>query len=328
MQKLLFMFIIFMVSGTACAVSTPSVAQLPPTSTEAETLPTSTVTPSPPPLPISPTPTQGAFPLPENSPSGKILVFKTETGISMMNPDGSDQEPLLNPPVGLATLSSDVQKVAYEFQSGIHILDLQANQGTLLYAPGLFPHWSPDSQQIGFECNDKADWRICVINVDGTNLRKYGEWNEHQRVSFNDWSSDGNQIVFTLFAFPPGGGRGRGTIQRLDLSTGEIITLLDETALENIAWIANPALSPDGTHLLFSGKQTEIYSIFSMKLQTNEIQLIENETYDLTNPVWSPDGQFFIAHARTPLLFTITGEILYALNIPGGLVTSWVALKP
>lgn len=245
-----------------------------------------------------------------------------------MNPDGSGQEPLINAPVGLATLSSDAQKVVYEFQSEIHVLDLLTNQDTLLYAPGLFPHWSPDTQQIGFECNEKADWRVCVMNADGTNLRKYGEWSEHQRVTFNDWSSDGNKIVFTLHTSPPGGGRARGTIQLLDLMTGEITTLVDETTLANLAWIANPALSPDNTQLLFSAKQDEIYSIFSLNLQTREIQLMENETYNLTNPLWSPDGQFFFAHAETPLLFTIAGEILYTLDISGGLVTSWVSSKP
>lgn len=264
----------------------------------------------------------------ENNPSGKILVFKTETGISMMNPDGSGQAPLINAPVELATLSFDAQKVAYEFQSEIHILDLLTHQDTLLYSPGLFPHWSPDTQQIGFECNDKADWRICVMNVDGTTLRKLGEWSERETVSFNAWSSDGNKIVFTLFSFPPGGGRGRGTIQSLDWMTGEITMLLDETTLENIEWIANPALSPDGTRLLFSGKQDEIYSIFSMNLHTREVQIMENETYDLSIPVWSPDGQFFFAHAETPLLFTVAGELLYALDIPGGLVTSWVIPGP
>ena len=102
-----------------------------------------------------------------------------------MNPDGSGQASLINAPVGLATLSSAAQKVAYEIQSEIHILDILSRQDTLLYSPGLFPHWSPDSQQIGFECNDKADWRICVMNVDGTNPRKFGDWSEYQTAKFN-----------------------------------------------------------------------------------------------------------------------------------------------
>ncbi len=257
-------------------------------------------------------------------PRGKLVVSTTDDGLFMVNPDGSDQKLLIPAPVGLGTLSPGLNKIAYEIRGEIHVLDIQTSEDLVIFSPGFYPHWSPDGSRIGFNCNMDFLAKICVINADRTDLRIFGENNENQRLNFDNWSQDGNIITFTSYSFPPSGGRGIGTIQILNLNTNEISSVLDETMLDKIQAIGNSSLSFDNSQIYFLGTQNEIFSVFSINLQTQDIQLIENENYDLSNPVWSPDGQFFFVHGETPLLFTSTGEFLYGLDIPGGLVTSWV----
>ena len=204
--------------------------------------------------------------------------------------------------------------------------------------------WSPNGEEIGFDCFSKETEvsEVCLMDVEKgslhilTNSIQFGaQRNSKDGVRFGNWNSDGTKIVFLTSLVPQSSGYGRRIIQVLNITNGKVQTVIDENDTQDIIRFGKPSISPDGNTILFSAKSGSHYAIFRINIDGSHLERVTppSDLFDISNPVWSPDGTSFVAFAPiqnqriidgVPTLFSKTGEMLGQLDFKGGLVVSWI----
>jgi len=162
------------------------------------------------------------------------------------------------------------------------------------------PAWTPDGRFIVFASERDGNEEVYRIRADGSdpvNLTRHPGADGHPRVS-----PDGQLIYFNSNRSSDPATFSRGTMDRDH--NHEIYTMtLDGGDVRRVTdlpdWDTYPAISPDGTELLWrriartggkseSGRNSEV---FWMDLKTGEWRnLTANQAYDGW-PAWSPDGK-------------------------------------
>jgi TolB protein len=162
------------------------------------------------------------------------------------------------------------------------------------------PTWTPDGRFIVFASERDGNEEVYRMRADGSdpvNLTRHPGADGHPKVS-----PDGRLIYFNSNRSSDPATFSRGTMDREH--NHEIYTMtLDGSDVRRITdlpdWDTYPAVSPDGTHLLWrriaptggkseSGRNSEV---FWMNLKTGEQKnLTANQAYDGW-PAWSPDGR-------------------------------------
>jgi Tol biopolymer transport system component len=219
---------------------------------------------------------------PSWSPDGtKALIgcdFATPSGLvrpATVNPDGTGFTLLDNPDPDLSLFcwswSPDGTRLACEGGSDLRperdgLYTVRASDGGDLFRLtknpyGDFfccpvrnedgvPSYSPDGTQITFtRVNQKGDYAVFVVNVDGTGVRQVTPWGlEGGRGS---WSPDGQWIVLGLKDFYPSPSwtrRGKLFLVRPD---GSDLHRIDIDTGGKWYYAKEPTWSPDGTRILF-----------------------------------------------------------------------------
>ncbi|MGE0031441.1 MAG: hypothetical protein AB7T20_10020 [Steroidobacteraceae bacterium] len=162
------------------------------------------------------------------------------------------------------------------------------------------PVWTPDGEAIVFASERDGDMEVYRMKADGSgpiNLTRHPGADGHPKVS-----PDGRLIYFNSNRSSDPATFSRGTMDRdhnheiytMTLDGGDVRCITDLPD-----WDTYPAVSPDGTQLLWrriaptggkseSGRNSEV---FWMDLRTGEQKnLTANQAYDGW-PAWSPDGQ-------------------------------------
>jgi hypothetical protein len=153
--------------------------------------------------------------------------------------------------------------------------------------------------------------------------------------AFASWSNDGEKIGLLYYADPPETSQGTRTYYS---ETLKILDLCTESDLSGIEAIQNAALSPDGSSFLFSVKSGEYIAVYRVHADGSGLTCITPETlqFDITFPVWSPDGKGFVAYLPAqegaltnaiyvPTVFDLSGKIIYRITMDdGGKASSWV----
>ncbi len=106
------------------------------------------------------------------------------------------------------------------------------------------------------------------------------------------WSPDSRKFAVVIQS------KSKNKLLVIDIITGE----KREYSPQEVEAFTNPAWSPDGTEVLFSGLKQGISDIYSFNFRTKEAINITNDAYSDIQPVWSPDGQkiFFVSERGGP----------------------------
>jgi len=204
--------------------------------------------------------------------------------ICVMNADGSGQRTLTRHPANdlKPSWSPDGRQIAFvsdrdDGNPEVYVMkgsgrDQRRLTRTKHGGSSMSPAWSPDGRRIAF-----ASDGICVVNVDGSGLRKLTrDWDETPA-----WSPDGRRIAFT---------------SRRDGNYEVYLMNADGTGQQNLTRNAADdhvhvgAWSPDGRRLVFHSNRGGNRDIYVMAADgSGQRNLTRNPAADLF-AAWSPDG--------------------------------------
>lgn len=167
------------------------------------------------------------------------------------------------------------------------------------------PDWSPNGGRLAFGRREAGGWRIWVMNADGSHPRAVT--GTQPLASQPSWSPDGRQLAFVeLPSDLPKTGWYAQQLYVVSLETGHVRQLTRFSAFPGGA--SSPSWSPDGRHILFSGKTSRAEGarpdVWVLAADGSSLRRVLVQAAD---PAWSPDGRS-IAFARRGDLYTAAAD--------------------
>ena len=206
--------------------------------------------------------------------------------------------------------------------------------------------WSPDEGKIAFGCPIMPA-NICVLTLKTDTVENYTKElpnnasDSYAGYSFAGWGDNGNKIGL-LFNYEPPSSGGQtfyiGTLELMDTRTKSITKVVSENDLTGIERFRDATLSQDGTAFLFSAKSGGYYAVYRVNSDGTGLTRITSTSYhfNITHPIWKPDGKGFVASTPEnekesstaiilPTIFDLSGKIIGQINIAGGgEAVSWI----
>lgn len=259
--------------------------------------------------------------------NGKIVFISDRhyKGLSIwsMNPDGSsptrltddksrsEKLPSFSPVYDSSPVwSPDGTKIAFisnrNYLFSLYVMNADGSNSRIVTDKVLEaaePAWSPDGGRIAFSSGVRAtigmgkpSVDIYVINVDGSGLAKLTDSGMNASPS---WSPDGKQIAFTSSRDLDG--KAKIWVMNADGSNQRILPNSQNTRSTGF-YGGQPAWSPDGTKILFTGyhgcEGRGAVSIYVTNADGGSSQLLTDDPNVCgwySSPRWSPDGTRILA---------------------------------
>ncbi len=302
-------------------------------------------------LPEGSTPTGQDATLAPASHAGRVLVFDPPNRLFLTDSDGANPAVFtFAQEIHAPALSPDGKSLAYitqvaEMEYALLVMNVSTREATRVSGErfgGFFSKmgWSPDGRKLAFDCapGTTSISQLCLVDTRTgelsvlTDTARLGASEPFDIVSFGSWKQDGTAICFTLSISPPQGGRHRNTIYTLELASGSTRTVLAGTG--DLSPIGSASFSPDGQAIFFDARARENTRVFRVDPDGSHLRPVTAEAYpfQITQPVLSPDGNFFFAYAAdqtnqngmgVPTLFSIDGQLIRQLGAVPGYVVSW-----
>ena len=231
------------------------------------------------------------------SPDGtRILYSRDRNGnpkLYRVEPDGSGLRPLTDGThneVG-AAFSPDGRTIAFSRDGVLYLMNgdgMEPRRLASVRARATAPAWSPDGTRIAFE--GRRDYLYVVDAAGGSRASRL------TRGSDPHWSPDGKRIVFLWQDEPRSVNWDLYTVAFDGTGKRKLVEA------DRLRWLAtepedvdlwNPAWSPDGKTILFSGAgrgHGDTAALFTVRPDGSRLRLIRRTRLP-TIAVWSPDGR-------------------------------------
>jgi Tol biopolymer transport system component len=158
-------------------------------------------------------------------------------------------------------------------------------------AMNLAPVVSPDGQRVAFYSRRNI-FTVDLFIADsrtGRIVKKLTSPNRNQHFdalsfisSAGTFSPDGSKLAFVVFE------QGDNRLAILDINSSDVERRIE---VRGVGAISNPAWSPDGRSIVFSGMAGGISDLYLMDVASGQARKLTNDKYGDLHPAWSPDGR-------------------------------------
>jgi|RhiMethySRZTD1v2_1073278.scaffolds.fasta_scaffold01829_6 Tol biopolymer transport system component len=100
--------------------------------------------------------------------------------------------------------------------------------------------------------------------------------------SSGDWAPDNKRFVFSALS------KGQPVLTIIDVDSGKRLL---EQEFPDIGEIYNPAWSPNGSQIVFSGLKGGVLDLFLFDVNTRMLTQLTSDPFSDSDPEWSPDGR-------------------------------------
>jgi hypothetical protein len=158
----------------------------------------------------------------------------------------------------------------------------------------LSPVLSPDGRYVAFfAVRDLFGYDLYIADAaTGRSVKKLANVStstEFDALSFissaGTWSADGRKFAFIVYS------EGNQEIAILDVASRDVERRI---AVPGVGAIQNPAWSPDGTRIAFSGAVGGVSDLFVYDLNSRRATRLTDDKYADIQPAWSPDGRTLV----------------------------------
>jgi Tol biopolymer transport system component/DNA-binding winged helix-turn-helix (wHTH) protein len=232
---------------------------------------------------------------PDYSPDGRRLVYGQSaiagdnTGLWVMNADGSDRSPLVTDAGGLGNPSwaPDGTRVLVQRNGARSLwwIDLATRQLTQLAVDfartDRNPRLSPDGREIAYwKIEGNGSTNVWTQSVSGGSPHRVTA--DAESINYPAWSPDGQWLVVGIK-------RGKDThVGVVSKKGGPVEQITNERGLSGAhSW------SPDGDQIAFAGQRNGVWNVWAVSRRTHISRQLTHFTAPsdyVLYPSWSPDG--------------------------------------
>ena len=215
--------------------------------------------------------------------------------------------------------TDDVQNRTRPADVGELVLGEEKDTGSMNVSPAL----SPNGEYVAF-ISEKNLFSLDLFLADaetGEIIKKLTSTITDPHLSAlrfiessGSWSPDSERFAAVVFA------KGDNQIAIIDISEGEVEERL---SFGEVDAITNPAWSPDGNTLAFSGADGGYTDLYLYNMETDSLINVTQDRHSDLQPTWSPDGNriAFVSDrgSQTNLENLVFGNMkIFELNIESG----------
>ncbi len=153
-------------------------------------------------------------------------------------------------------------------------------QVTRGFGQALFPSISPDGTRIAFSSMDTGAWRIYLIDMGGTNLRRFTDFSS----AVPDWSPDGLRLIFN--SDHDDEPKDTPDLWGMALDGTGLVEYVDRPPSADF----NGRWSPTGDRILFVSDRDGNYNLYVVGVDGSGLVRLTSYSGADFNPRWSPDG--------------------------------------
>jgi WD40-like Beta Propeller Repeat len=218
---------------------------------------------------------------------GQVLLVSPDFVISLVNLDGSEQQPLVNQNGG-GELTPGGKLLAYSSQGNIITLDPASDRAAVMQAfPQTYVYWSPDGQHFAYTESGNS-YGIFIADANGSNQRQVSNLGNE---TIAGWSPDGQTLYYAIQNAIDPMNTGGYMLRTIDVPSGQshdLFVLKDSSGKSPL-----PTVSPDGKWVAYRGR--DLGSLYIMSMDgAQQYLLIEKPSMDVgvSGAAWSQDSNW------------------------------------
>ena len=167
------------------------------------------------------------------------------------------------------------------------------------------PDWSRDSKTLVFIRASDGTENLATVDITTKTITNLTQYQNGEQISQPQWAPDGRSVLYSMFT------RSGYDLYSLDTITGKTTPIIADEFDSR-----DGSFSPDGSKIYFSWDKTGIFNIYSMDIETREIQQLTNVVGGAFMPSINKQGELLFS------TFTSAGYKIALLKKPSPIHSS------